>query len=78
MFFKTVSHMVKRGTGTPNIGLHSYSQELVYMCSCYKFVYSLFTQEFWVLLRADSVFAPYKPLHNSASHNIFPLQPPTT
>ena len=25
--------------------------QLVYMCSCYKFVCSLFTQEFWVLVR---------------------------
>ena len=29
----------------PNIGFHSYSEELVYMCSCYKFVCPLFTQE---------------------------------
>ena len=52
--------------------------QLVYMCSCYKFVCSLFTQEFWVLVRSDSAFAPYKSSNISASHNICSPQPPTT
>ena len=44
MFFKTVPHITKHSTGTRSIGFHSYSQELVYMCSCYNFVCSLYTQ----------------------------------
>ena len=46
VFFKTVSHTAKHSTGTPSIGFHSYSQELVYMCSCYNFVCPLFKQDF--------------------------------
>ena len=45
MLFKTVSHIAKQHRPSPNIGFHSYSKELVYMCSCYKFVCPLFTQE---------------------------------
>ena len=44
VFFKTVLHKAKHSTGTPNIGFRSYSQELVYICSCYKFFCSLLTQ----------------------------------
>ena len=46
MFFKAVSHIAKHSTDLPrNIGFHSYSKELVYMCSFYKFVCPLFAQE---------------------------------
>ena len=43
MFFETVLHIAKHSSGTPSIGFHSYSQELVYMCSCNKFFCSLLT-----------------------------------
>ena len=46
MLFKTVSHIAKHITDTPpNIGFYSYSKELVYTYSCYKFVRPTFTQE---------------------------------
>ena len=77
IFFKTASHIPKHSRGTPNIGFHSYSKELVYMRSCYKFVCPLFTHAFWVLVRSDSVFAPYKSSNNSTLHNICALQPHT-
>ena len=46
MCFKAVSHIAKHSTDLPrNIGFHSYSKELVYMCSFFKFVCPLFAQE---------------------------------
>ena len=60
----------------PNTGFHSHSKELVYMCSCYKFVCLLFTQE--TKVTSNSTFAPYKPPNNSTPHNICPPQLPAT
>ena len=64
IFFKTVSRIAKHSTDTPSIDFHSYSQELVYMCSCHKF------------LRLPSF--SHKSSDTSVSHGICPPQPPTT
>ena len=80
MFFKTVSQIAQHSIGTPSIGFHSYPQELVYVCSYYKFVCPLFTQEFWVLGQIQILKCCSLPQHlpTPMTYNITTLLPIST